>query len=312
MLADVPDTLQTFFYPQVEQLGMHETRAEFGGYATLPRDVGEGYLWVTGLGPYCLLSVHDFVLREEVPLREYPESSFALSLMTANMAKLAPVHSFHSGEGEDVVAFRQSSEATCFTMPKRSRCHSTTLCFLPEYFDCISSVAGIDPDKVKHRFDRLTCEAVSPQVQNCLRLLKPHPHGSESVALHYASVALKSLSVLMASTEELPSLRDRELADNALTYMQKHLADRLTLDELAAELFVSKSTLGKAFRAAEGTGVLEKLAQLRMEKATELLTSTSLSVGEIATHVGYAHQSSFTAAYRRHYGISPVQGRKGR
>lgn len=310
MLSDLPDTLQTFFYPQVEQLAMRETRAEFGGRAVLPEEVGDGYLWVTSLGPYCLLSVHDFMLAEEIPLVEYPQSSFALCLMTPNMARLAPVPFVGTEEEESVVAFRQLDGTARFTMPKRSRCRSTTLCFLPEYFDYVSSVTGVDPGQIKERFEHGSPDLWSPSLRRCLRALAPRPQGDGGTALRYAALALESLSLMMEhGGVSAPQLREVELVRQALEIMESRLAERMTLDGLAAQLFVSKSALCKAFRKVEGLSVSEKLTRLRMERAFELLKGNSLPVADVASAVGFAHQSSFCAAYKRAFGFSPSQTR---
>lgn len=309
MLSDLPDTLQTFFYPQVEQLAMRETRAEFGGCAVLPEKTGEGYLWVASLGPHCLLSVHDFMLNEEVPLVEYPESSFALCLMTTNMAHLAPVPPFRAEGEENVIAFRQPDGTTRFTMPKRSRCHSTTLCFLPEYFDYASSITGADPDQIKKRFEHASPNGLPPSIRRCLRALAPKLRGDDGTALRYASLALESLSLMMESADVSVPSREVELVRQALEIMEAHLAERVTLDDVAGRLFVSRSTLCKAFRDVEGCGVLEKLSRLRMERASELLRGSDLAVADIATAVGFAHQSSFCAAFKRTFGLSPSQVR---
>lgn len=312
MLANVPDTLQTFFAPQVEQLGLHEIHAEFGGLAKLPMDLGEGYLWVTGLCPYCLLSVHDFTLKEEVSLKEYPEDSFALSLMTANMAELAPIPSFPTKQ-ENIVAFHQSNEEVCFTLPRNTRCHSTTLCFLPEYFEHLAAITDADPFELRLRFDQAAPNLLPSQMGSCLRSLTPDPKGNDETALRYTAVALKSLSLMTASAS-LPTTTPHklELVHHAIAIMETRLATRFTLDDLADELFVSKSTLNRAFRQVKGKGPSEIMTRLRMEHATNLLLESDLAVSEIAHAVGFAHQSSFCDAYKRYYGISPLQTRNSR
>ena len=311
MLANVPDTLQTFFAPQIEQLGLREIRAEFGGWADLPADLGEGYLWVAGLGPYCLLSVHDFTLRESVPLKEYPADSFALSLMTANMAELAPVPSFPAKREENILAFHQSDEEVHFTMPGKTRCRSTTLCFLPEYFDRAAALTDVDPNELRHRFEQAAPNLLPSAMRACLRSLRPNPQGGSEAALRYAGLALEALSLI---TEPMPlpqaTSRERELVNHARTLMKERLAKRFTLEDLAGQLFVSKSTLCKAFRHVEGKGPSEVMTQLKMNHARRLLLESDLPISAIAFEVGFAHQSSFCDAYKRYYGMSPLQARR--
>ena len=47
------------------------------------------------------------------------------------------------------------------------------------------------------------------------------------------------------------------------------------------------------------------LIRYRMSKATSLLTSTSLSIGDISVQVGYPNQLHFSRAFRNIYGMSP-------
>ena len=46
-----------------------------------------------------------------------------------------------------------------------------------------------------------------------------------------------------------------------------------------------------------------------MDEARKLLETTDLKAAEISRLVGYAHQSSFTDAFRRQFGITPSQWR---
>ena len=79
----------------------------------------------------------------------------------------------------------------------------------------------------------------------------------------------------------------------------------MTLADLSRALYVSKTSLCNAFRRCEGMGAAEYLARLRTSRAKELLQSSSLTIGEISQLVGYRHQSSFSEAFKKHYGIAP-------
>jgi AraC-like DNA-binding protein len=47
-----------------------------------------------------------------------------------------------------------------------------------------------------------------------------------------------------------------------------------------------------------------------MERATELLTSTALTVAQVAVAVGYGSTSHFNAAFQKQYHCTPAQYRK--
>jgi len=104
--------------------------------------------------------------------------------------------------------------------------------------------------------------------------------------------------------------RRRVIFDEALVVIERNYDDhRLTVDDLARRVFVSRRQLQRAFTEAD-TSVQERLHAVRMEHAAELLRKTSLPVSEITRSVGYRHSAQFAKAFRRYYGRAPSQWRK--
>ena len=101
----------------------------------------------------------------------------------------------------------------------------------------------------------------------------------------------------------------RALAD-IRRYMEEHLDEPLTISTLSRRACLSATTFKEGFRRLYGLPVHAWLRQRRMERAAELLRSSSLSVLGVAQSVGYSSASQFTAAFRRQYGVTPVQYRK--
>ncbi|WP_292785083.1 AraC family transcriptional regulator [Nostoc sp. NMS9] len=85
------------------------------------------------------------------------------------------------------------------------------------------------------------------------------------------------------------------------------------IPELAQLVGVSDRTLGNGFRELFGTTVFGYLTSKRMEQAEQLLRSGKLTVTQVANLVGYAQQGHFAIAFKRKFGITPVnvcQGKK--
>ena len=101
----------------------------------------------------------------------------------------------------------------------------------------------------------------------------------------------------------------RSLAETR-RYMEAHLDESLTIPALSRRACLSATTFKAGFRRLYGLPVHAWLRQRRMERAAELLRSSSLSVLGVAQSVGYSSASQFTAAFRRQYGVTPVQYRK--
>jgi AraC-like DNA-binding protein len=81
------------------------------------------------------------------------------------------------------------------------------------------------------------------------------------------------------------------------------------VDKVAAALNISRRTLQRRL-AEQGTQFLQILQELRAELAQQYLADERLSITDIAFLLGYMDQSSFSAAFRGWYGLSPRDFRK--
>ena len=98
----------------------------------------------------------------------------------------------------------------------------------------------------------------------------------------------------------------REIHD----YLTEHMDRRITIDELAHLYPINPTTLKEVFKSVYGTSIAAHLKEHRLEKASQLLRETGLSVAEIARQVGYESQSKFTAAFKEQYGLLPTAYRR--
>lgn len=85
-----------------------------------------------------------------------------------------------------------------------------------------------------------------------------------------------------------------------------------TVDELAAEVAMSRAALAKRFVALVGQSPIQYLAGWRMHLARHLLQESSSGIGEIAGRVGYESEATFNRAFRRLVGCPPATWRHSR
>jgi len=78
-----------------------------------------------------------------------------------------------------------------------------------------------------------------------------------------------------------------------------------SLDDLARQVGVNKTTLNQCFRKIYGVGIFGYLRICRLEKSRDLLQSGKKTVTEIALEVGYSRQSSFSSEFTKYFGQSP-------
>ena len=98
----------------------------------------------------------------------------------------------------------------------------------------------------------------------------------------------------------------------ALRFIWDNYRLPLSLDEIAAQTGMSRSALGRAFRRHLNRSVNDELVRKRLERCTELLCSTDLTAGDIAAFTGFPTHSHFYRVFRRTFGVSPRQYRKGK
>lgn len=85
--------------------------------------------------------------------------------------------------------------------------------------------------------------------------------------------------------------------------------ENFSIAEAAAELGMSLRYLQKIFQAT-GSTPSEWLLQARLERARMLLLSTDITIGALASRVGFKDISHFSRSFRNLYGVSPGQYRR--
>ena len=94
--------------------------------------------------------------------------------------------------------------------------------------------------------------------------------------------------------------------------IEQEYPNDLELDAVARRLATSRRQLQRAFAEAGNTSFRTRLAEVRMQKALELLREGSLPVREVATAVGYRQAAQFAKTFRRHHGRPPSSIRRER
>lgn len=97
-----------------------------------------------------------------------------------------------------------------------------------------------------------------------------------------------------------------------IKYFNDHLTDNITLDDVANEFFISKSTLNYNFKRYTGCSPMEYLLKLRLDTAKRMLTETDKSIDEISEKSGFSTPNYFGTIFKKQLGISPTAYRKNR
>ena len=107
-----------------------------------------------------------------------------------------------------------------------------------------------------------------------------------------------------------PAEADLRMARAAIAYMRAHLDEAIYAKDVAAAVAMSPSHFARRFRAADGRTPMRALADLRAERAEELLRDRSTTALEAGFNAGFQSASAFVRAFRRRTGLPPASWRR--
>jgi len=89
------------------------------------------------------------------------------------------------------------------------------------------------------------------------------------------------------------------------TYIDDHMGERISLDELARQAGVSRFHFARQFRLTTGESPMEYLRRTRIERSKSILQSRETPIAEVAAILGFSDQSHFTRIFARLVGVPP-------
>ena len=176
---------------------------------------------------------------------------------------------------------------------------------IPEHI----AVLGVDDDE-------LLCSTASPTLSSIpvyatetgyrfAKALDDLFHGR----YHAPVVRTCHTHVVTRQSTDITQIED-PFASRAVAYMRQHLGDSIGGREIAAAARCSLRTLQMRMLSALGRTPKQELEFLRRTEAVQLLSNTSMSVGQIARTCGFCDSSHLGLHLKRHLGIRPLDVRR--
>ncbi len=102
--------------------------------------------------------------------------------------------------------------------------------------------------------------------------------------------------------------RDKNLVERSVQIVEQHLLDtNFSVEHLAEELGVSRSSLHRKMRVLTSQSATEFIRYVRMKKALKLMKESDLNIDEIGFAVGFNSHSYFTQCFKKLYGKTPSE-----
>ncbi|MBN2873462.1 MAG: response regulator [Spirochaetales bacterium] len=134
------------------------------------------------------------------------------------------------------------------------------------------------------------------------------PIGSARKALALTSIDTPVVMLLPDDTHDTGTLyggRSSVTVDRALRYMMEHLAENVSLVDVAGAVGCAPSHLSRLFGKNGGDTFVHVLCKLRTDAARELLKTGQYRIKEVCALVGFRDQAYFSRVYRKYEGTSP-------
>jgi transcriptional regulator GlxA family with amidase domain len=100
-----------------------------------------------------------------------------------------------------------------------------------------------------------------------------------------------------------------EVIIKAQEFIEANFEERITVDQLAGMLAVSRRNLERRFKKATSNTVVEYIQRVKIEAAKSRLESSRENVNEVMYKVGYTDPKAFRITFKRITSLSPVQYR---
>lgn len=106
---------------------------------------------------------------------------------------------------------------------------------------------------------------------------------------------------------QFTSLNKKYIVRKITEYLELHYQEKISLDQVAANMYLSSYYISKIFKSETGDTPINYLISLRMKKARELLDAKpELPIQSVAAAVGYEDAYHFSKLFKKFYGLSPL------
>ena len=98
--------------------------------------------------------------------------------------------------------------------------------------------------------------------------------------------------------------------NRAIAYMEDHITEEVPLADIARSVHLSAFHFQRAFSLITGMSPSEYLRRRRLSRAGAELAGGGVKVIDAALKYGYDSPESFTKAFTRYHGVSPMQAKR--
>ena len=95
----------------------------------------------------------------------------------------------------------------------------------------------------------------------------------------------------------------------AQEYIENNFEEKITVDQLASMLALSRRNLERRFKKATANTVVEYMQRVKIEAAKKSLETGRKNINEVMYEVGYSDNKAFRTTFKKITGLSPIEYR---
>ncbi len=185
---------------------------------------------------------------------------------------------------------------------------SETIACLQDFLQEVGRHGNYKPDSVKasciDAINLITHSLPSVGSQNGNRLDSIHSISTCQTLDELSALACSHLREIVDHIDQTTLLNLSSIVENAVTYINDHIFERLSLSNLATEVSVSESYLSTIFNKEIGESCITYINRRKIQIAQKLLTQNML-VYEVSEHLGFENSNYFSKVFKKYTGVSP-------
>ena len=181
----------------------------------------------------------------------------------------------------------------------------------------VLELLSVDLDRVRKlaQMQEFTILRADPTVKHIFSELYTVPE-----AIRHGYIRVKVLELLLVLTGldlseqtakriSFPELQI-ETVKKIHAFLVAHFNEHCTIEELSERFDISPTVMKKCFKGIYGDSVYAYMKRYRLQIAEQLLRESDLTIGEIASQIGYLNPNKFTSAFCAEYGVPPTEYRR--
>lgn len=104
---------------------------------------------------------------------------------------------------------------------------------------------------------------------------------------------------------------DEQMMTRLMAFIEKHISDEeLRIEDMADAVGMGRTVFYEKIRQLVGVSPSDFLRQVRMQRAQQLLTKSSMTVSEVAYNIGFTDPKYFTKCFKKQTGLTPSEYRE--